>query len=126
MSLFLIVLAVALVGTVGIFVSQYVSEHPDEFDIDPEDEESGGGSTSVLGIVLLLVAQCFTGGQFIVEEKLLDGYYLDPFLVVGLEGMWGCLIYAIVLPLIQATFSENCYSQFCTYGYLEDSALAFE
>lgn len=40
--------------------------------------------------------------------------------------MWGCLIYAIVLPIIQATLSSDCYNQFCTYGYLEDSKLAFE
>ena len=48
---------------------------------------------------MLLGAQCFTGGQFVTEEKLFDGRSLDPLYVVGLEGMWGCLIFAILLPI---------------------------
>lgn len=57
--------------------------------------------TTLFGVLLLLLAQCFTGLQFISEEKLLGGYYLDPLMVVGYEGMWGCLYYAILLPIMQ-------------------------
>lgn len=53
----------------------------------------------MIGIILLLIAQCFTGGQFITEEKILGGRSLDPLYVVGLEGFWGCLIFAILLPI---------------------------
>ena len=62
---------------------------------------SGGAdsSTSVLGIVLLLISQLFAAGLFIVEEKLLGNYYLDPLKIVGLEGMWGIIYYSIVLPI---------------------------
>ncbi len=48
-----------------------------------------------------MIAQCFSGGMFIVEEKLLSGYYLDPLYIVGLEGFWGCFYYAILLPIFQ-------------------------
>lgn len=89
LSLFVIVLAVAIVGLVGIMHSQD----------DSEGDDSSKAQTTVLGVILLIVAQCFTGGQFITEEKLLGGYYLDPLLVVGLEGFWGCLYYAILLPI---------------------------
>ena len=67
------------------------------------DEDTGGAKTptTALGIILLLISQCFTGLLFISEEKLLSGYYLDPLLVVGLEGFWGCLYYAILLPIFQ-------------------------
>jgi hypothetical protein len=90
MSLTIIVAAVAGVGLVGLAIS---TKNVDD------DGGDAGATTTLLGIMLLLVAQGFTGGQFIVEEKLLGGYYLDPLYVVGLEGMWGCLIYAIILPI---------------------------
>ena len=85
LSLFTIVLGVFIVGLVGVTMSS-----------KSEDE---GSQTSLLGIILLIVAQLFTGGQFVSEEKILSGYYLDPLLVVGLEGFWGCIYYAILLPI---------------------------
>lgn len=90
MSLLIIVAAVGGVGLVGIAIS---NKNADSGDSD------SGSTTTVLGILLLLFAQCFTGGQFVVEEKLLSGYYLNPLYVVGLEGLWGCTIYAIILPI---------------------------
>jgi len=89
-SLFTIVLGVFIVGLVGILASN-----------DKNDTDSTKTPTTVTGIVLLLIAQCFTGAQFITEEKILAGYYLDPLLVVGLEGFWGCVYYAILLPIFQ-------------------------
>lgn len=84
-SLFTIVGGVALVGYVSI-----MSKDPDSKSME---------ATSITGIVFLLLAQCFTGGQFVSEEKLLSGTPLDPLLVVGLEGFWGCLVFAILLPV---------------------------
>lgn len=81
-SLFTIVGGVALVGYVSIMAKGGSSD-----------------STSITGIVFLLLAQCFTGGQFVSEEKLLSGTSLDPLLVVGLEGFWGCVVFAILLPI---------------------------
>jgi hypothetical protein len=66
---------------------------------DKKDGDSSGATTSAFGVILLLVSQCFTGCLFISEEIFLSGYYLDPFLVVGLEGMWGSIIFAILLPI---------------------------
>ena len=80
-----IVLGVFLVGFVSIMASK--------------TDVSAGGATSITGILLLLAAQCFTGGQFVSEEKLLGGYSLDPLYVVGLEGFWGCCVFAILLPI---------------------------
>ena len=52
-----------------------------------------------LGILLLLISQLFSGGLYIVEEKLLGDYYLDPLKVVGLEGLWGFIMCLIILPI---------------------------
>jgi drug/metabolite transporter (DMT)-like permease len=67
--------------------------------IHPDD--GGGSETSAAGLILLLCAQLFAGTQFIVEEKLLGNYYLDPLKVVGLEGMWGLCYWAVLLPPMQ-------------------------
>lgn len=65
------------------------------------DDSGGESDTSALGILILLIAQCFAGSLFIVEEKLLGDYYLDPLKVVGLEGMWGIVYWLVLLPVFQ-------------------------
>jgi len=80
------------------------------------------------GIVLLVISQCFAGTQFITEEKILAGYYLDPFRVVGTEGMWGLLYYLFLLPIFQwiQCPDTGIVSALCANGRLEDSAFAFK
>lgn len=111
-ALFMIVAGVAIVGITSVAYGK-------------ASADGDGPTTTVTGIVLLLVAQCFTGGQFIVEEKLLSGYYLDPFLVVGLEGFWGVCIWAILLPIFQTV--RDCTFPLCDpkTGRLEDTSQAF-
>ena len=90
---------------------------------------SGESSNEVFGIVLLLLSQCFAGTMFIVEEKLLGDYYLDPFIVVGTEGMWGLVYYLGLLPLMQIKtcgYGDGTLSALCNFGYFENSAYAFE
>ncbi len=73
---------------------------------------------------MLLIAQLFTGGMFIVEEKLLGDYYLDPLKVVGLEGLWGIIFSCIMLPIYQHIPCSI--EELCPYGKLEDTLIAFE
>jgi drug/metabolite transporter (DMT)-like permease len=79
----------------------------------------------VLGIVLLLVAQCFTGTQFIVEEKILGNYVLNPMYIVGWEGFFGCVYYLITLPILQFIKCTPS-SDFCVFGVIEDTQAAFQ
>lgn len=72
----------------------------------------------------------FVGCQFIVEEKILGDYYLEPFYIVGTEGMWGCGYYIILLPIMQLIKcphpeAPTGLGKLCNYGYLENSAFAF-
>lgn len=67
--------------------------------------------------------------MFIVEEKLLGDYYLDPFVVVGTEGMWGLVYYLGLLPVMQIKtcgYGGGKLASLCNFGYLENSAYAFE
>ena len=64
-----------------------------------------------------------------MEEKLLSNYYLDPFLIVGTEGMWGIAYYMGVLPLMQLKtcgYSGGALAGMCNFGYLENSAYGFQ
>lgn len=38
----------------------------------------------------------FNGLQFVSEEKLFEVYFLHPFEVVGVEGMWGFGVYVLL------------------------------
>lgn len=77
----------------GVFVVGYVS-------VAGGKSERSSNSTEMFGIFLLIVSQCFAGTMYIVEEKLLGDYYLEPFFVVGAEGMWGLAYYVMLLPIM--------------------------
>ena len=38
--------------------------------------------------------------MFIVEEKILGNYVLEPLQIVGTEGMWGLAYYIFLLPIM--------------------------
>lgn len=62
--------------------------------------------------------------MFIVEEKILGQYTLDPLMVVGYEGLWGLIMWLVLLPIFQ---NIHCNSlALCPYGRLEDSLRAFQ
>ena len=87
------------------------------------EEDDGLVGSVALGIALLLIAQFFVGGLFIVEEYFLGDYYLDPLKVVGTEGMWGVLYWLIALPIMQ---SIKCDFSLCNFDYFENSSYAFQ
>jgi hypothetical protein len=73
---------------------------------------------------MIILAQIFASSLLIVEEKLLGQYYLDPLKVVGFEGLWGLLIWCILLPIFQQIPCSS--KDLCPYGVLEDSTQAFK
>jgi len=85
-----------ILGLILVTLSLVVLGLDSVFKDDPNVKQ-----TNLLGIVMMLLSLVFTGVQFIVEEKLLKGYQIDALKVVGLEGMWGSLIYVIALVVLQ-------------------------
>jgi hypothetical protein len=59
-----------------------------------------------LGPILLLLAQLFVAGQFILEEYLMDRYHLDPVRAMGIEGVFGALLLSGAL-VITALFGRD-------------------
>ena len=50
-----------------------------------------------LGITLCVLAQAFQASMLVIEEKVLSKYTVAPMLAVGLEGLFGCAILAVVI-----------------------------
>ena len=66
----------------------------------PRPEGCSSGSSvkeSFWGIILVIVSQLFAATQFIIEEKFMKHYNCHPLKAVGWEGIWGSLLYLILL-----------------------------
>jgi drug/metabolite transporter (DMT)-like permease len=63
---------------------------------------AGATSTSipqskvVFGMALIVLGQVIQASQVVLEEKLLRGYTIEPFQIVGMEGVWGSLAMLLV------------------------------
>mmetsp|Transcript_89240 Transcript_89240/g.139700 ORF Transcript_89240/g.139700 Transcript_89240/m.139700 type:complete len:435 (+) Transcript_89240:62-1366(+) len=62
----------------------------------PHTHSSDAGHTT-LGVVLVVVAQVFSAFQMSFEEYLLTGYEVSSVQTVGMEGVWGILLMALLL-----------------------------
>jgi drug/metabolite transporter (DMT)-like permease len=60
-----------------------------------------GAKNEPLGFILVIIAQLFSAAMFICEEKLLKSYKCHPLKLVGFEGMWGTIIYSILMIIFK-------------------------
>ncbi|GAX77652.1 hypothetical protein CEUSTIGMA_g5095.t1 [Chlamydomonas eustigma] len=63
---------------------------------------SEGATAPLFGDVMVVVAQGFAALQFILEEKFLGSFRMQPLVAVGLEGMWGFMLCMLALPFMPA------------------------
>ena len=110
-SLFIVVLGVALVGLAGALYSgdKHSSSSEDDLSVlhgallSARDFVSQAADTDVLqtilGIFLIAFAQIFTATQFCLEEWILENYALEPLKVVAWEGLFGFIV-TVVLQII--------------------------
>jgi drug/metabolite transporter (DMT)-like permease len=63
-------------------------------------DSEGGIKLEPLGVIIVLVAQLFGATGYVIEEKFLGEFEdYDPYLMAGVEGVWGFLIWMILLPI---------------------------
>lgn len=61
----------------------------------------------ILAILLTIGSQIISATQIVVEDYLLHDLVASPFLIVGVEGLWGTIITCVVfLPLNQFAFKN--------------------
>jgi|JI6StandDraft_1071083.scaffolds.fasta_scaffold11106_5 hypothetical protein len=84
---------IAIIGILLVGVSNVV--------FAPKSSSSDADAKLAIVGYLLIVASLITNGLFFVsEEKLYKAYHLEPMQVVGYEGLFGLIFYAIILPII--------------------------
>lgn len=73
-----------------------VSDESNQFDFIQSSTQNG----QVVGILLIFLAQLFSATQFVIEEKVLGKYDVEPLKAVGLEGTFGLISILAMLPLL--------------------------
>ena len=58
-------------------------------------------NTLYFGIILVILAQIFIATQITIEESIIKKYEVEPLRAVGWEGIWGTLLYIILLIIFQ-------------------------
>ena len=54
----------------------------------------------LVGVLFILFAQLFTATQFVLEEKVMGQYSVEPLVAVGLEGAFGLVSVLAVMPVL--------------------------
>ena len=60
----------------------------------------------LVGIILMCTSQFFSSTEYVFQEKFIKHYDVHPFQLVGFEGLWGSVMYSILLIFFQ--FLSDC------------------
>jgi len=95
-SLFVVVVGVAIVGLAGV-ITRDDKATPGHQSLDGMAAGSDGAAAAtqavmtIIGVLLIAGAQIFTATQFVLEERIMEKYAMEPIKVVGWEGIFGFL-----------------------------------
>lgn len=94
-SLFVVVLGVAVVGLAGAITRDdkatpsHAAFHDAAAGSVGAQTELSPAARTVIGVMLIAGAQIFTATQFVLEERIMEKYAMEPIKVVGWEGVFG-------------------------------------
>ena len=66
-----------------------------------DDENKDNAKNPVVGIILLCTSQLFTSTEYVFQERFVKHYEVHAFQLVGFEGLWGAIMYTILLIIFQ-------------------------
>lgn len=73
--------------------------------------DSAGPATSptqtLVGILLIALAQLFTASQFVIEESIMSRYALSPLHVVGWEGTFGLVFTLLSMVILHFSYGRT-------------------
>ena len=99
------------------------------------DKNKEVAKNPVVGIILLSTSQLFTSTEYIIQEKFIKNYDVHPFQLVGFEGLWGSIMYGILLAIFQVVSCDDwsdtlregiCFTNDEKESYIEDTRFAFQ
>lgn len=97
-SLFVVVTGVAIVGLAGAITRDdkatpgHQSIHETATGSDEVKAAASQAAMTIIGVLLIAGAQIFTATQFVLEERIMEKYSMEPIKVVGWEGVFGFLV----------------------------------
>lgn len=121
-SMVIVVAGIAVVGLAGILDEQHTTPHVPGASSPKETSDlmldHGGvqsratvhaqvrpasAASTLLGVMLVAGAQVFTASQFVIEERIMEKYHIDPIKLVSWEGTFGVIITLIGLLVLHVT-----------------------
>ncbi|KAJ4304693.1 hypothetical protein N0V90_000220 [Kalmusia sp. IMI 367209] len=109
-SLFVVVFGVAIVGLAGAITrdDKATPSHAALADtarsiLRKEETTMTAPSQAVMtiiGVLLIAGAQIFTATQFVLEERIMEKYSMEPIKVVGWEGIFGFLVTLLIMIIL--------------------------
>ncbi|KAH8923092.1 hypothetical protein BT69DRAFT_1312482 [Atractiella rhizophila] len=99
-SLVIVVLGVAVVGYANAVGSGKKGE-----DVGSNIDEGVG--LAILGVSMIAFAQIFTATQFVVEEKIMERYSIEPLRAVGYEGIYGLTTTSISIAILHVVIGRT-------------------
>ncbi|KAF6237066.1 hypothetical protein HO173_004533 [Letharia columbiana] len=112
-ALFIVVLGVAVVGLAGAIAPNPQAQPEPRSTMEAvvlftratvEDIKVTARSTealwTIIGVLMIALAQIFTATQFVLEEWILEQYALEPLKVVGWEGLFGFIVTVIAMIIL--------------------------
>ena len=78
--------------------------------------------TSALGVFLIVMCTCLAGSRYVMEDKLLHKYSLEPLYIIGMEGLFGSIVLIVLLPILTIV---KCSGEECPHGTVENFSAMF-
>ncbi|KAF1971937.1 integral membrane protein [Bimuria novae-zelandiae CBS 107.79] len=103
-SLFVVVLGVAIVGLAGA-ITRDDKATPSRAALTGEVTitEMDAAVKTIVGVLMIAGAQIFTATQFVLEERIMEKYSMEPIKVVGWEGVFGFLVTVLAMVILHFT-----------------------
>jgi drug/metabolite transporter (DMT)-like permease len=112
-SLFVVVTGVAVVGLAGAITrdDKATPGHQSLHDtaagpVDAQKAASQAAMT-IIGVLLIAGAQIFTATQFVLEERIMEKYAMEPIKVVGWEGVFGFSVTLLGMIILHFTIGTG-------------------
>ena len=105
-SLFVVVIGVAIVGLAGAITKDdkatpgHQSLHDTTAGSVEVYEATTQAAMTIIGVLLIAGAQIFTATQFVLEERIMEKYAMEPIKVVGWEGIFGFTVTLIGMVIL--------------------------
>ncbi len=109
-SLFVVVFGVAIVGLAGA-ITRDDKATPGHQSLDDGSTNTmtkpSQAAMTIVGVLLIAGAQIFTATQFVLEERIMEKYAMEPIKVVGWEGVFGFLVTLIIMVVLHLSIGTG-------------------